>query len=108
MIKMADTALLLTRPDLSREKEMVRDVVHLYYDINSLRISYDDMPNILWYRTVDLLQDFPHLLGYYYSLVEHLKEVSPFLKLLHKYNPDFYKEEFFRGRKNWRNWRKEE
>ena len=101
IIKIADTARLLTTPNCDMLPRLLEDVVFMYDEVNSLRITQDDMPNNLFFRIDELLKITPPLQLLFEEVKKRLDQHSQTLKIT-EYNKDFYKKEFFANRRNFK------
>jgi hypothetical protein len=101
MIKIADTSLLLTRPDNSKLERLLQDVVYLYDEVNSLKITWDDMPNILFYRISEVMQKTPVIEIYFEEIKKRFRINSNMLKITQHY-PKFWDKIFFEGRRHFK------
>lgn len=101
LIKIGDTSLLLTRPDDSMLPRLMKDVVFLYDEINSLRIAKDDMPNVLFHRISDVMKQTPAIELYFEEIKSRFRENSKMLKIS-QYNPQFWDKIFFEDRRHFK------
>lgn len=99
MVKIADTAMLLTQPNSYMLPRLLDDVVFMYDEVNSLKITSDDMPNILFFRIDRLMQATPVLNAFFEAIKTRLAKHSRTLKIA-DYHKGFYNKIFFEGRKS--------
>lgn len=100
LVKMADTAKLLTMPSTHMLLLLQNDVVALYDEVNSLKITDDDMPNILFFRIDKKLQRTPVIHAFFNEIKKRLAQHSPTLTTLSQYHKGFYNLIFFEGRRH--------
>lgn len=105
LIKIADTAIQLTRPDETKLQRLLEDVVYLYDGMNSTKIIRDDMLGVLWFRISDVMEKTPILGRFFEEIKERFKKNSQILKIS-QYDPQFWEPDFFSKRKNFRNYKK--
>ena len=101
MVKIADTSLLLTRPDNSMLPRLLKDVVFLYDEINSLRIAKDDMPNVLFYRISEVMKKTPVIELYFEEIKKRFRMHSAML-LITQYYRNFWEKIFFEDRRHFK------
>jgi hypothetical protein len=101
LIKIADTSLLLTHPDSSRLPRLLQDVIYLYDEVNSLKITKDDMPNNLFYRISEVMRSTPAIEFYFEEIKKRLKKHSEMLKIT-QHNPKFWDKIFFEDRRHFK------
>lgn len=101
MLKISDTRLLLTAKDETLLPRLKQDVVYMYDGMNSLKITWDDMPNILWYRIDEVMNDTPEIQLFFEEIKLRFRNHSKTLQIS-KYYPAFWEKIFFEGRRNWR------
>ena len=100
LVKIADTAMLLKQPNSYMLPRLLEDVVFMYDEVNSLKITSDDMPNILFYRIDRLMAETPHLQQLFEEVKLRLATHSTTLRIA-SYHKGFYDKIFFEGRKTY-------
>lgn len=101
LVKIADTSKLLTKPDKSMLPRLLEDVVFMHDEANSLKISSDDMPNVLFYRLDGLMKPTPHLRQIFETIKIRLAKHSQTMQVA-QYHKGFYDKIFFENRKNFK------
>lgn len=99
MVKIADSSRLLTTPNRDLLPRMLDDVVFMYDEVNSLKITSDDMPNILFWRINNQLKTSPALLALFEAIKWKLAVNSQTMQIAN-YHKGFYKQIFFEGRRH--------
>jgi hypothetical protein len=102
-IKISDTFLQYIKSTESYERPSSNGVFHLYDGVNSLRIQYDDMPSVLFYRILRSLRNAPVLYILWNEILHRLRTNSKTLLLASCDNEYFFTPQFFPGRKNFLN-----
>ncbi|MDH5524513.1 MAG: hypothetical protein OEY01_11055 [Desulfobulbaceae bacterium] len=102
MVKIADTSRLLSNPCRDMLPRLLDDVVFMYDEVNSLKITTDDMPNILFYRINELMQPTPALQMLFEEIKRRLAHHSQTMQIA-GYHKGFYNKIFFEGRRNYKN-----
>lgn len=101
LVKIADTRLLLTVDNAILLPRLQQDVMFMYDEVNSLKITSDDMPNILFYRLNELLQTTPHINCLFEEIKKRLAHHSPTMQVA-QYHKGFYDKVFFENRKHFK------
>lgn len=99
LIKISDTFLQYNEIKTNKQPES-NGVFHLYDGVNSLRLAYDDMPSVLFFRIERSLIYGSILFVLWRSILADLKQHSKTLHLASRQNPLFFEPQFFPGRKN--------
>jgi hypothetical protein len=99
MVKIADTSRLLTSPNRNLLPRLLDDVVFMYDEVNSLKITSDDMPNILFWRINNQLKTSPVLLALFEAIKLKLAANSQTMQIAN-YHKGFYEQIFFECRRH--------
>ena len=98
LVKIADTSRLLTTPDRALLPRLLEDVVFMYDEVNSFKITDGDMTNALFFRIDKLMQPTPILNLLFDEVKKRLAKHSGTMQIA-DYHNDFYKKSFFENRK---------
>ncbi|MCF8359242.1 MAG: hypothetical protein K9H26_10815 [Prolixibacteraceae bacterium] len=102
MCKISDTFLqFCNRREMETQPES-NGVFYLYDGVNSLRLQYDDMPSVLFFRIEFSLRKHFTLFRLWREILSKLSQRSKTLQLASERNPRFFIPEFFPGRENFR------
>jgi hypothetical protein len=101
-IKISDTFLQYSDITPHTQPES-NGVFHLYNGVNSLRLEYDDMPSVLFFRIRTVLKSDDVLSIIWTEILRRLSMCSNTLFLASEKNPYFFTPQFFPGRKNFLN-----
>lgn len=98
-LKISDTFLKHSARLINTQPQS-NGVFHLYDGVNSLRLAYDDMPSVLFFRIEKELLKSTFVYPIWKEVLIRLKLQSKTLQLASLQNPLFFEPQFFPGRKN--------